>query len=104
MKYYKITLGGRGAEVFPFKINKDQYEVFRDKGVEHDELDYDEICEILEVESYFDCPNETIIMPKSSLFGCYWWCWYCIFGSSSKIALFRCDTIVVISLHTTVVL
>ena len=50
MKYYKITLGGRGAEVFPFKINKDQYEVFRDKGVEHDELDYDEICEILEVE------------------------------------------------------
>jgi hypothetical protein len=63
MKYYKITLGGRGAEVYPFKINNDQYEVFRDKGVEHDELEYDEICEILEAESYFDCPNDSMLGP-----------------------------------------
>ena len=63
MKYYKITLGGRGAEVYPFKINDDQYEVFREKGVEHDELEHDEVCGILDVESYFDCPNESMLGP-----------------------------------------
>lgn len=61
MKYYKITLSGKGAEVFPFKLKDDQYEVFRDKGVEMDELEYDEIIGILDVESYFDCPNESLL-------------------------------------------
>lgn len=61
MKYYKITLSGRGAEVFPFKIDEDQYQVFREKGVEHDELDNDEICGILDVETYFDCPNDSLL-------------------------------------------
>ena len=67
MKYYKITLGGRGAEVYPFKLNDDQYEVFREKGVEMDELGHDEITDILKVESYFDCPNETLmgVYPNS---------------------------------------
>ena len=63
MKYYKIILGGKGAEVFPFKLNTEQYETLRDKGVEHDELDYDEICKILGVELFFDCPEETIMGP-----------------------------------------
>jgi hypothetical protein len=61
MKYYKITLSGRGAEVFPFKIDEDQYQVFREKGVEHDELENDEICGILDVETYFDCPNDSLL-------------------------------------------
>jgi hypothetical protein len=61
MKYYKITILGRGAEVFPFQVDEDQYNVFREKGVEHDELDNDEICGILDVESYFDCPNESLL-------------------------------------------
>lgn len=61
MKYYKITLSGRGAEVFPFKIDEDQYEVFREKGVEHDELENDEICGILDVDTYFDCPNDSLL-------------------------------------------
>lgn len=67
MRYYKITLGGRGAEVFPFKLNDDQYEVFRDKGVEMDELEHDEITGILDVESYFDCPNDSLlgVYPRS---------------------------------------
>lgn len=61
MKYYKITLSGRGAEVFPFKIDEDQYQVFREKGVEHDELENDEICGILDVDTYFDCPNDSLL-------------------------------------------
>ena len=61
MKYYKIILSGKGAEVFPFKLKDDQYEVLRDKGVEMDELEYDEITGILDVESYFDCPNESLL-------------------------------------------
>lgn len=67
MKYYKIILGGKGAEVLPFKLNDDQYEIFREKGVEMDELEHDEICGMLDVESYFDCPNESLlgVYPRS---------------------------------------
>ena len=61
MKYYKIKLIGRGAEVYPFKINNEQYEIFRNSGVEQDELSHDEISEILGVDTYFDCPNETLM-------------------------------------------
>ena len=53
MNYYKITLGGRGSEVYPFELNEEQYESLLDGNVETDGLDYDDICQILNVESYF---------------------------------------------------
>lgn len=68
MKYYKITIGGKGAEVYPFQLNTKQYEALRDGGVEHDELDYDTICEILGVDSFFDSPNESIMGPYTEAF------------------------------------
>ena len=68
MKYYKITLGHRGAEVYPFKLNTKQYETLRDKRVEYDELSYEEICEILEVESYFDSPLDSLMGPYADTF------------------------------------
>ena len=61
MKYYKITIGGKGAEVYPFQLNTEQYETLRDGGVEQDELDHDQICEILGVDTFFESPNESII-------------------------------------------
>ena len=68
MKYYKITIGGKGAEVYPFRLNTKQYEALRDGGVEHDELDHDAICEILGVDSFFDSPNESIMGPYTEAF------------------------------------
>jgi hypothetical protein len=68
MKYYKITLGGRGSEIYPFKINEDQLEKFIEGDVERDGLNYDEICELLGVESYFDSPNETYMGPYTETF------------------------------------
>lgn len=68
MKYYKITLGHRGSEVFPFELNTKQYETLRDGRVEYDELSYDEICEILEVESFFDSPLNSLIGPYVDTF------------------------------------
>jgi len=61
MNSYKIIIGGRGSEVYPFKISEDQFDTFYNEEVEEEKMDYDDICEILEVESYFDCPNETIM-------------------------------------------
>jgi len=63
MDYYKIILGGRGSEVYPFELNEEQYESLLDGNVETDGLDYDDICQILNIESYFDCINETIMGP-----------------------------------------
>jgi hypothetical protein len=68
MKYYKIILAGRGAELYPFELNTKQYDALRDGGVEQDELEYDQICEILEVDSYFDSPNESIMGPFPNAF------------------------------------
>ena len=39
MKYYKIILAGKGAELYPFQLNTKQYETFRDNGVEQDEME-----------------------------------------------------------------
>lgn len=61
MKYYKIIIGGRGSEVYPFKINEEQFDTFYNEDVEGDNMGYDDICQILEVESYFDSPEETIM-------------------------------------------
>ena len=68
MKYYKIILAGKGAELYPFELNTEQYEKLREGGVEQDELEYDQICEILGVDSYFDSPNETIMGPFPQTF------------------------------------
>jgi hypothetical protein len=68
MKYYKIILAGKGAELYPFELNTKQYETFRDNGVEQDEMECDDICEILEVESFFDSPNESIMGPFADSF------------------------------------
>jgi hypothetical protein len=68
IKYYKIILGGKGAEVYPFELNTEQYETLRDGGVEQDELDYDQICEILGVDTFFDSPNESIMGPYPDAF------------------------------------
>lgn len=61
MKYYKIIIGGRGSEIYPFKINEEQFDTFYNEDVEGDNIGYDDICQILGVESYFDCPEETIM-------------------------------------------
>jgi hypothetical protein len=68
MKYYKIILGGKGAEVYPFQLNTEQYETLRDGGVEQDEMDYDQISEVLGVDTFFDCPDETIMGPYPNSF------------------------------------
>ena len=67
-KYYKIILGGKGAEVYPFELNTEQYETLRDGGVEQDELDHDQICEILGIDTFFDSPNESIMGPYPDAF------------------------------------
>jgi hypothetical protein len=61
MKYYKIIIGGRGSEVYPFKLTEEQFDIFYNEGVEEDKIGYDDVCELLGVESYFDCPEETIM-------------------------------------------
>jgi len=61
MNFYKVIIGGRGSEVYPFKINEEQFDIFYNEGVEEDNIGYDDVCQILEVESYFDCPEETIM-------------------------------------------
>ena len=68
MKYYKIILAGKGAELYPFELNTKQYETFRDNGVEQDEMECDDICKILEVESFLDSPNESIMGPFADSF------------------------------------
>lgn len=61
MNFHKIIIGGRGSEVYPFKLNENQFDTFYNEDVEGDNIGYDDICEILEVESYFDCSEETIM-------------------------------------------
>jgi hypothetical protein len=68
MKYYKFTLGHRGSEVYPFKLNTEQYNTLQEKRVEFDEMGYDEICEVLGVESYFDSPLDSLIGPNPETF------------------------------------
>ena len=51
---YKIEIYGKGGESFIFKLNEEQYEKLFDGGVEEDEMDLDDICEILDVEDVFD--------------------------------------------------
>ena len=61
MKYYKIIIGGRGSEIYSFKLNEEQFDTFYNEDVEGDNMEYDDICQILEVESFFDSPEETIM-------------------------------------------
>ena len=66
--YYKFTLGHRGSEIYPFKLNTDQYNTFQEKRVEFDEMTHDEICEVLGVESYFDSPLDSLMGPYPETF------------------------------------
>ena len=68
MKYYKFTLGHRGSEIYPFKLNTQQYNTFQEKRVEFDEMTHDEICEVLGVESYFDSPLDSLMGPYPETF------------------------------------
>ncbi len=61
MKNYKISLGGRGSEIFVFELNDDQFEQLEEGNVQHEEMSYDDVCKILGVESYFDGPNPSVI-------------------------------------------
>ena len=61
MKKYKISIGGRGAELAVFELNNEQYEELEEGNVQHDEMEYEDICDILGVEAYFDSPNPYII-------------------------------------------
>lgn len=68
MNYYRITLSGRGSEVYPFELTDEQYENLMDGHVENDGLNYDDVCQILNVESYFDCIEKTIMGPHPQSF------------------------------------
>lgn len=50
---YKIEVSGKGAESFIFPLTEKQREQLADAEVESGNMDYDEICKILEVEDYF---------------------------------------------------
>ena len=68
MKYYKITLGHKGSEIYPFKLNTEQYNTFQEKRVEFDEMEYEQICEVLGVEDYFDSPLDSLMGPYPETF------------------------------------
>ncbi len=68
MKYYKITLGHKGSEIYPFKLNTEQYTTFQEKRVEFDEMEYEQICEVLGVEDYFDSPLDSLMGPYPETF------------------------------------
>ena len=50
---YKIEMQGRGSEFTIYELNEEQKEKLQDDGVEEDGMDYEQICEVLEVEDYF---------------------------------------------------
>jgi len=68
MKQYRISLGGRGSEVYVFELTNDLYQQLLDGDVTNDSMEHDDICEILGVESYYDCPNETVMGPYPDAF------------------------------------
>lgn len=50
---YTISLGGRGAECFLFKLDENQVDELLEMGIEDDEMSIDEISNYLGVESIF---------------------------------------------------
>lgn len=58
---YRIIIGGRGSEVYPFRLTQEQFDTFYNEGIEEDKIEYDDVCGILNIDSYFDCPEETMM-------------------------------------------
>ena len=57
---YNIQVNGKGAECIIHKINQTQHESLADGDVESDAMDYDQICEALEIEDLFENDPEII--------------------------------------------
>jgi hypothetical protein len=51
---YRITIGGRGAEVITHKITKEQHNIFIEGNVDEDLMSHDEINDVLGLEYLFD--------------------------------------------------
>ena len=51
---YKIEVNGKGGESFLFKLTGDKHDYLSDNGVEDGSMSYDDICQVLEVESFMD--------------------------------------------------
>ena len=54
MKKYKINVSGKGSETFVFPINEEQIQRLKEIDVEKSDMDFNEIGEILNVESISD--------------------------------------------------
>ena len=54
MKKYKISVSGKGSETFVFPINEEQIKMLKEIDVEKSDIDFDEVGEILNVESISD--------------------------------------------------
>lgn len=54
MKKYKISVSGKGSETFVFPINEEQIQMLKEIDVEKSDIDFDEVGEILNVESISD--------------------------------------------------
>lgn len=54
MKKYKINVSGKGSETFVFPINEEQIQRLKEIDVEKSDIDFDEVGEILNVESISD--------------------------------------------------
>ena len=54
MKKYKISVSGKGSETFVFPINEEQKQKLKEIDVEKSDMDFNEISEILNVESISD--------------------------------------------------
>lgn len=54
MKKYKINVSGKGSETFVFPINEEQIQMLKEIDVEKSDIDFDEVGEILNVESISD--------------------------------------------------
>ena len=51
---YKITLGGRGADIWVHRINENQHKLLKEGSVEIDQMEHDAIAEVLEKEMVDD--------------------------------------------------
>jgi hypothetical protein len=47
---YKITLGGRGADIYVHRLNEEQHKLLKEGEVEKEKIDMDDIAKILEKE------------------------------------------------------
>lgn len=54
MKKYKINVSGKGSETFVFPINEEQIQRLKEIDVEKSDIDFDEVGEILNIESISD--------------------------------------------------